>query len=300
MSTDISSRTQIAMSIASTTGQTTPDATAAGGASSSHGPRPIRVLQLTDLHLYADPEGRLLGQNTRRTFEMVIELAEAKHWPPDVILLTGDLIHDEHIASYRFLKERLVSLQVPCHCIPGNHDRVDLLGSHLDPDAAADFRTRPLGPWELALLDSTIPGEEGGRLQQRSLDGLDRHLTEHPTRPTLVCLHHQPVPVGSRWMDSMMVENGAALLALARRHENLRGIIWGHVHQAFREVRHDTLLLATPSTCVQFMPAAESFALDPLPPGYRWLTLHPDGAIDTGIERIGAYPDPLEQRSHGY
>ena len=35
-------------------------------------------------------------------------------------------------------------------------------------------------------------------------------------------------------------------------------------------------------------------------PGFRWLELHPDGGIDTGIERIAAYPDPLDLSGAGY
>jgi Icc protein len=41
--------------------------------------------------------------------------------------------------------------------------------------------------------------------------------------------------------------------------------------------------MATPSTCVQFRPGARDFELDVLPPGFRRLTLHDDGRIDTTV-----------------
>jgi Icc protein len=288
------------MSASGSTGRDAARETVADADRAEPADRPILLLQLTDLHLYAEPDGRLLGQNTRRTLELVIELARARHWPPHAIVLTGDLVHDERIEGYRFLKQRLAQLGVPCHCIPGNHDRVGLLANYLDPAAIASLRIVTIGGWDLALLDSTIPFEEGGHLAPRILDGLDHHLAAARGRPTLICLHHQPVPVGSRWMDGMMVDNGAELIRLAERHADLRGVVWGHVHQAFDEERHGTLLLATPSTCVQFMPGSDVFALDALTPGYRWLCLFPDGRIDTGIERVDAYPDPLIQRAGGY
>jgi Icc protein len=261
---------------------------------------PVRLLQLTDLHLHAEPEGRLLGQNTARTFELVAALAQTHDWPPDALLLTGDLAHDGSIAPYRYLRERLEQLGRPFHCIPGNHDHPALLAAHLQPRAAEPLRIVALGPWDLALLDSTIPGSDGGHLSSDLIAGLARHLDTRPERPTLVALHHQPVPMGSRWMDTMMVDNGERLIALTAQHENLRGIVWGHVHQAFSGHRGNALLLAAPSTCIQFLPGSDDFALDRCPPGYRRLDLYPDGSIETLIRRIDGYPEPLLDASTGY
>ena len=42
-------------------------------------------------------------------------------------------------------------------------------------------------------------------------------------------------------------------------------------------------LLATPSTCAQFLPHAEDFALDRRPPGYRTLELRADGSLVTEV-----------------
>ncbi|TVQ86558.1 MAG: phosphoesterase [Chromatiaceae bacterium] len=263
------------------------------------GAGPLRLLQLTDLHLYREADGCLLGQPTRRTLALVLERLRQRHWPPDAILLTGDLVHDESAAGYRYLRGCLDALGVPCHCLPGNHDRPDLMATWLDADSAAGLRRIAYDPWDLILLDSTLPGSDGGHLAVDLLARLQQHLQSHPGRPTLICLHHQPVPMGSRWVDSMMVDNGADLLALAACHPQLRGILWGHVHQAFAAQHGDTLLLATPSTCVQFLPASRDFALDTLPPGYRWLELYPDGRISTGIERIDGYPEPFAAAASG-
>jgi Icc protein len=262
--------------------------------------RPLRILQLTDLHLFADPNGRLLGQTTRLTFESVIALAQRLRWRPDALVLTGDLIHDESLEGYRFLRQRLEQLDVTCFCLPGNHDRVDLLAGYLDAGAVAGFRVESFGAWDLVLLDSTLPFDEGGHLEPALLADLERHVSDHPERPQLVLLHHHPAPVGSHWIDTMRVDNGAELLASAGRHRNIRGIACGHVHQAFLAREVDFTWLSAPSTCVQFLPGSDSFALDPLTPGYRWFELHADGRIDTGIERTAAYPEPLHPSTSGY
>jgi len=58
--------------------------------------------------------------------------------------------------------------------------------------------------------------------------------------------------------------------------------------------------MATPSTSIQFKPMTADFALDPQPPGYRWLELQADGHINTGIERLAELPAGLDLSSGGY
>lgn len=263
-------------------------------------PRPLRIIQLTDLHLSADAEARLLGQNTRLTFESVLALAQRHDWPPDALVLTGDLVHDERVDGYRLLRQRLIGLGVRYFCIPGNHDRIDLLAGHLDAGAISGFRVERLGTWDLLLLDSTIPFAEGGHLKPLILADLDRHAAANPRRHLLVFLHHHPEPIGSAWIDTMLVDNGSALLTSAADHPNIRGIVCGHVHQAREAQRGGVDWMSAPSTCVQFLPCSNGFALDTLTPGYRRLDLHPDGRIETAIVRTSAYPEPLLPNTRGY
>ncbi|MBK1703959.1 3',5'-cyclic-AMP phosphodiesterase [Halochromatium glycolicum] len=254
-----------------------------------------RVLQFTDLHLYADPDQTLFGVPTRSTFEAVLAQSQVRHWPPDVILFTGDLVHDERLEGYRYLRQVIDRCGIPCFCIPGNHDHKGLLAKAVDALAAEPFRAERIGSWDLLLLDSTIDGSDAGRLQPGTLEAVEQHLASNQGRPTLISLHHQPVPVGSRWIDTMKVEDGAALLGLTARYPQLRLILWGHVHQSFDRRQGSTRLLATPSTCAQFAPGHEEFTLDDEPPGYRWLELHADGRLNTGIERVEVIPQAVEK-----
>ncbi len=58
------------------------------------------------------------------------------------------------------------------------------------------------------------------------------------------------------------------------------------------EQRLGVQLLGSPSTCVQFMPEAAEFSLDNKPPGYRWLSLHSDGEIETGVTYLKNFNPP--------
>lgn len=270
------------------------------GGNLSIGTRTLRILQLTDTHLYGHPEGRLLGQNTRRTLDLVLELAAASFLPVDRVLLTGDLVHDESPDGYRYLEQRLARLGTPCNSLPGNHDAPRIMTGTLDGGTISTLPSVRCGRWNLIFLDSTIPGDEGGHLDDVQLRLLETALGAHPDAHALICLHHQPVPVGSAWIDTMALDNPRDFFAIVDSHPQVRGVLWGHVHQDYSAWRGRVRLLGSPSTCVQFLPGSDGFALDHVTPGFRWLELSPDGGIDTGVRRIAAYPDPLEEGTQGY
>jgi Icc protein len=249
-------------------------------------PGTLRVLHLTDLHLGAQADWTLLGQVTRETLARVLSQARAQHWPPDVVLLTGDLVHDESVDGYRYLRQVVEGLGVPWFCIPGNHDRSELLEAEVDSRAGLGCRVEQLGAWDLLLLDSSVEGSDGGELAAETLATLEEALTAERERPAMICVHHQPVPVGSRWLDTMTITNGEALMELVHQHSRVRAVLWGHVHQSFDRTQGTTRLLATPSTCAQFEPGRTDFGLDDNPPGYRWLELAPDGSLRTGVEWV--------------
>ncbi len=259
----------------------------------------LRLVQLTDSHLFADPAGRLLGLTTRDSFEAVLRQMVSAVPAADALVFTGDLVHDESADGYAYLSAKLSTIAAPSYCLPGNHDSRKLLERLLGDAAVGYTARRRLGGWNLFLIDSTRPGQEGGHLDPGQLDKLDAWLAEDAA-PALVFLHQHPVAMRSQWIDSMGVDNGEALLALCDRRPNLKAIVFGHVHQEFRMDRGGCLLLGTPSTCVQFLPGSDAFALDTRTPGFRELLLHPDGGLETWVVRLPDYPEPLSVGSLGY
>jgi Icc protein len=259
----------------------------------------LRVLQLTDTHLYADPVGTLLGMNTLGSFRQVIEHVRDYHWPLDLLLATGDLVHDASPKGYARVGELLSGFGVPVFCLPGNHDEPAVMREHLQGERVHTGTVIDHGAWRFVMLDSVIPGEEGGRLSEDQLVQLDEALAS-TERHTLVCMHHQPVDVGSAWIDTMAIENPGPLFKIIDRHSNVRGILWGHVHQTFEGRRGAVRLMASPSTCVQFTPGQDDFQVDEEPPGFRLLALLPDGTIRSEVVRVDGIPQGLDIASSGY
>jgi Icc protein len=89
--------------------------------------------------------------------------------------------------------------------------------------------------------------------------------------------------MGSRWLDQVGLKDADAFMNIVRSHPNVRGVLWGHVHQSLDAFMHGVRFMATPATCAQFVPGSDTFALDTRPPAYRTLELMPDGSIVTEV-----------------
>lgn len=262
--------------------------------------RPQRVVQISDCHLFANTEGRLLGLNTEESLKLVVERVIREQPHIDVILATGDLSQDGSVASYRRFQEHLAPLNAPSYWLQGNHDltqpMVNALGgrSHLSPCLVE------VGDWRIVMLNSSVEHEVPGFLQPSELDFLREALEKTRGHHTLVCLHHHPLPVGCRWLDTQVVKNAAQFWEVMDSFQHVRAVLWGHVHQEWDQVRQGVRLLSVPSTCVQFKPQSEQFAVDDLPPGYRWLDLYPDGRIETAVSRVAGVKFEVDMTVKGY
>lgn len=247
----------------------------------------VRVLHITDPHLFAEPDGRLRGANTRATLQAVLDHITAESWPADMVALTGDLIQDDSREAYRRVGNMFRSLELPVYCVPGNHDvraymRQELQEPHFHYCASVTY-----GNWLIVGIDSCIEGEAGGRVTSEETSRLANILSRSKAAHALVCLHHPPLPVGSRWLDSVGLANGAEFLESIGSSDKLRLAIFGHVHQAFDQLHGNIRIIGTPATCRQFAVNSDDFALDDNPPAYRRLELRPDGSVETELIWVG-------------
>ncbi|MCS7078826.1 MAG: 3',5'-cyclic-AMP phosphodiesterase [Chloracidobacterium sp.] len=265
---------------------------------------PAHILHITDTHLFAKRDGRLLKMNTYDSLSAV--LAAAALNAPDAVLATGDLAQDGAAEAYAHLTEALASFAAaydtppPVYWLPGNHDEPSVMRATLVQPPLRPEREAVIGRWYVILLDSTVPGEVGGRLSDDELTRLDAGLARHADRPALVCLHHNPISVGAQWMDNIGLANAEAFFATLDRHTNVRAVLWGHVHQEIDVERRGVRLMASPSTCIQFKPKTAEFGIDQRAPGYRRLWLYPDGQLDTKVFRVEGFAGCADPDATGY
>ena len=258
----------------------------------------LHLLQVSDCHLYADPKGSLLGLNTLDAFREVLRNACEQH-RPDMIIVTGDVVHDGSKKGYKLFADSLHSTGCRSAAIPGNHDNLMNMRKVLEKRHIPTSGTVDMGDWRLVLLNSQVPGKEHGHLSWAELALLDQALMDPPPH-VLIFLHHQPVPVGSEWLDNIGLTNARDLLDRVQNNPAVKGIVWGHVHQPWEGGLKHIKLLATPSTCIQFAQGQDGFGLDNLPPGWRSLTLGKDGALSTHCHHLSHMPAGLIADSAGY
>lgn len=82
----------------------------------------IRILQITDTHLFAGKHQSLLGVNTWSSFDAVLDAIAAQQRDYDLIIATGDLAQDHTVEAYQHFVAGIARLLKPCVWLPGNHD----------------------------------------------------------------------------------------------------------------------------------------------------------------------------------
>lgn len=261
----------------------------------------LQVVQITDTHLREEAGGKLVGMDTDFSLDQVVGLVGREQACIDLVLGTGDISDNGSESAYGRAEAYFARLNAPVAWLAGNHDDADLMERVLGKTAGWE-RAVESRHWLIVLLNSRIPGEVGGNLGEAELVWLEACLEDAQTRGlfVLVCLHHQPVVIGSQWIDEQMVADHAEFFEVLDRYDTVRGVLWGHVHQQVDRERNGVKLMATPSSCVQFAPASQEFRLDDQPPGYRWLELKPDGGIDTGVSRVRGVSFEVDLDSDGY
>ncbi|MCC6713662.1 MAG: phosphodiesterase [Gammaproteobacteria bacterium] len=255
---------------------------------SAPAPESIRLVQISDAHFGRDPNFEFDGVNPRRSLACLIGQIRREEAGMDAILATGDLSHDASPESYIALRETLQPLEAPVFCIPGNHDDPETMQRYLTGGRVVCPQAAQLGDWHLIFLSTYLQGSQGGRLGTRRLAALDAALSAWPQRHALIAMHHPPVPIGSPWMDAMGLEDSEDFFAVLDRHPQVRGVLWGHIHQEVETQRNDVGLWGAPSTCVQFKPGATRYERDDRAAGHRRLILCSDGRIRTRVVRQGS------------
>jgi Icc protein len=263
-------------------------------------PRPRRVVQISDSHLFASTDGRLLGLNTENSLKLVLDRVALEQPAIDVILATGDISQDGSLIAYQRFHQHLQRFKAPSYWLQGNHDitapMLDTLNgnSHISPCVVEQ------GKWRIIMLNSSVEHQVPGHFRPEELAYLRQALIDTKEFHALVCLHHHPLPMGCAWLDTQVVRNAEAFWVEIDKASHVRGIAWGHVHQEWEQDRKGVKLFSVPSTCVQFKPLSKDFAVDERSPGYRWFDLHDDGRIDSTVSRVEGVKFEVDLSVKGY
>jgi Icc protein len=173
------------------------------------------LAQLSDPHIRVGPD----DQGSAAALAAAVRSVLALDPRPVAVLVTGDLADGSTPAEYARFRELIAPLPMPVHVIPGNHDQ--------DLDWAGP-RAVDCGGLRVVLCDTMRPGRDDGHLD---LDWLAGELA--PPGPTILAMHHPPVPIGIGGLDAIGLPESerAGLAALLERSPHVVRVIAGHVHR---------------------------------------------------------------------
>lgn len=208
---------------------------------------------------------------------------QASDWRAHRVLVTGDLIQDDSPEAYERFRDLMLPLDLRVHCVPGNHDVRDIMRALCCRPPFSYCAYEEIGDWLMVGIDSCITRDAGGAVTGEELERLSDIVDGSSAKHVMVSLHHPPVPMGSRWLDSVGLRNGDEVLERLQSLRRVRIAAFGHVHQEYDADHDGVRIIATPSTCRQFKQGSDDFAVDDNPPAYRRIALNADGSVDTEL-----------------
>jgi 3',5'-cyclic-AMP phosphodiesterase len=215
------------------------------------------IAQISDLHVTVPGQSPGDGVDSTANLTRAIAAINALDPQPDVVIASGDLVEWGTDTEYARLRDLLATLRAPCRLMAGNHDdRAALLRAFpsCKPSLGVDGLQQvvDVGPLQLILLDSLVPGTASGTLGSHRLAWLDARLTETGVRPAMVFVHHPPIETGVPQVDDSRLSDGVELAALCVRHRNVVRVACGHLHRQVFCAWAGTTLSVCPSTAHQF------------------------------------------------
>ena len=126
-------------------------------------------------------------------------LVEAREWGADELIVKGDLVDHSEPTSWAHAADVLAEIQAPVSIVPGNHewsgrgdgDPAAGLAAHGHSIVTRGLEHRDRPGIRVVLVDSTIPGEDPGRLSTVLADAVE--VAAGTDLPLLVAMHHQPM-----------------------------------------------------------------------------------------------------------
>jgi 3',5'-cyclic-AMP phosphodiesterase len=210
------------------------------------------LAQLSDSHLRAGPD----GDASAAALAATVAAVQALDRPPDAVLVSGDLVDSGEPEQYARVRELLAPLPMPLHVLVGNHDDRALLRQAFDlpgrDDEPIQHELR-LGPLRLLCGDTVQLGTDAGCYPPERLAWLAGALAADRETPTIVALHHPPLPIGIGGLDDLGLPEveRAALAALLAEHPQVQRVICGHVHRTVFGTVGGRPLMTCPSTYLQ-------------------------------------------------
>jgi 3',5'-cyclic AMP phosphodiesterase CpdA len=194
------------------------------------------VAQISDTHIALDTPD---ADQRIRDFERTIADINALDPAPDVIVHTGDIVHNGRPDEYARAVAILAKARAPVYVLAGNKDdRANLraafsTGGYLSRDS--DFIDYAIEdyPVRLIAVDTLRSGSNKGDFCRERARRLIDMIDAETTKPIAVFAHHPPfeVPVGPDPLNFETPEVMARLRQALQHSGRVGAVFSGHVHR---------------------------------------------------------------------
>lgn len=211
------------------------------GKANGEKPEPFSFIQLSDSHVGFNGPPDPLGT---KAFEQAVEMINGLPRRPDLVLFTGDLIHDtedKDMQAKRILQFKEISKRINVPIIkhvPGEHD-AGLDGGQMYREAFGDshYSFDHRGVHFIALDNVSRAKPEVGSEQ---LDWLTKDLSRFPKTAPIVVFTHRPLfDLRPDW--EWFTSDGDKVMNILSNYDNVT-VLYGHIHrddeQQIGPVRH--------------------------------------------------------------
>lgn len=213
-----------------------------------------KIVQITDTHL--TPEGSEAANNQKidpylklNSIFMDIDKMPKK---PDMIVITGDLIHEGKSNDYnnlaKLIKRQKSRLDIPIHVILGNHDRTESFFKGFLNQQCADkyYYLIETEAENFYFLDSKFGNYEQGYIGQEQLKWLKINL-ENNKKDSIIFLHHPIDGPAIHHMRYSILQDGAELMKVIK-DSSVKAVFSGHIHFETSFTKNNILLHSTDSS----------------------------------------------------
>jgi Icc protein len=254
------------------------------------------LAQLSDPHVEVGRRDTASAEALAAAVRAVTRLDPA----PDAVLVSGDITNDAGGPSYARAVELLAPLVMPVHVLPGNHDdRAALREWFPGAEAVAGSGDGPYryavrcGGLRVVGCDTTVPALPSGRFDPDAIAWLTACLADERDVPTIVAMHHPPIPIGIASLDALglPVDDRRALAGVLASSPQVRRVVCGHVHRAAVAELGGVGIFTCPSVYLQARldlggDTAAEIVLEPGAPAFGAHLLRPDGEVVSHVEPV--------------
>ena len=213
-----------------------------------------QIVQISDTHLTPQNAQPANNQQIDPMLKLmqVFHDIEATQVHPDMIVISGDLIHEGKAVDYRQFKKLVDREQaqfgVPIQVLLGNHDRTSAFYTgYLDkPVQPRYYYSLSDNGWDFYFLDTKCGDLEPGYLDEQQLRWLKEKLGES-NRPAVIFMHHPLLGAPLENMKYSILQNGDQLQSILKGSQ-VKAIFTGHVHFANMFIKNGILNVSADST----------------------------------------------------